>query len=242
MTDLERPDDPQDTAKLKAVLVLVAAIAFALSPFVAPPFSGFDPAQMPVAVENPPIQPAGYAFSIWGVIYLWLLAHAGFGLVRRDTARDWDTGRWGLFLSLAVGASWLSVATMAPVTATVLILVMLVGALWVLLRAPSRDRWWNALPLGLYAGWLTAASCVALGSVLIGYGVGSPAAVSWAMLALALILSVTLAMRLRTPAYPLAVAWALVGIVVTNGATALGIAAGLGAAALLALAVRDIRA
>ena len=66
MPDLERPDDPQDTAKLKAVLVLVATIAFVLSPFLAQPFTGFDPAQMPIPVERPPIQPAGYAFSIWG--------------------------------------------------------------------------------------------------------------------------------------------------------------------------------
>jgi len=227
---------------MKAVLVLVAAIAFALSPLVTPPFSGFDPAQMPVPVENPPIQPAGYAFSIWGLIYLWLLAGAGFGMLRRDTAPDWDAGRWALVVSLAVGATWLSVASMAPVAATILISVMLAGALMALLRAPDRDWPWNAWPVGLYAGWLTAASCVALGSVLIGHGVASPAAVSWSMLVLALLLAVALTLRLRTPTYPIAVAWALVGIVVTNGASALGIAAGLGALGLLALAVTQARA
>ena len=66
MPDLENPNDPKDSAKFKAVLVLVACIAFVLSPFLAQPFTGFDPAQMPLAVDKPPIQPAGYAFSIWG--------------------------------------------------------------------------------------------------------------------------------------------------------------------------------
>lgn len=242
MPELEHPDDPQDGARLKAVLVLVAAIAFAVSPLITQPFTGFDPQQLPIRVDNPPIEPAGYAFSIWGAIYLWLLASAGFGLFRRDTAPDWDRGRWGAVISLAIGASWIAVALAAPVLATILIWVMLGGALWALDRAPSRDRGWNAFPLGLYAGWLTAASCVATGTIAMGYGWGSPEAVSWVMLAIALALAVLLTLRLRASTYPFAVGWALVGVLATNGATAFGLAAALGAAAMLALTVRQIRA
>lgn len=242
MPDLERPDDPKDTAKLKAVLVLVAAIAFVLSPFLSQPFTGFDPAQMPIPVERPPVQPAGYAFSIWGVIYLWLLASAGFGLLRRDTAPDWDRARWPLFASLAIGAGWIAVALNAPVMATILIWAMLAGAIWSLLRAPARDRAWFALPVGLYAGWLTAASCVALGTVAIGHGLGPEMAISWIMLLIALALSILVSLRLKLPSYPIAVAWALIGILAANGATAFGIAAALGAALLLGLAWRQARA
>ena len=64
MPDLIQPDDRKDTARLKAVLVLVAAMAFVLSPFLAQPFTGFDPAQLPIPVDDPPIQPEGYAFAI----------------------------------------------------------------------------------------------------------------------------------------------------------------------------------
>jgi len=242
LPDLERPDDPKDNAKLKAVLVLVATIAFVLSPFLAQPFTGFEPGQMPIPVDQPPIQPAGYAFSIWGVIYLWLLASAGFGLIRRDTAPDWDAGRWALFASLAIGASWIAVALTAPVMATALIWLMLVGAVWALIRTPARDRAWNALPLGLYAGWLTAASCVALGTVAMGYGWGGQMMLSWIMLLVALALALALTLRLRVPTYPIAVAWALVGVVAANGLSAFGIAAGLGALVLLAFALRHARA
>lgn len=241
MPDLERPNDPKDTTKLKAVLVLVAAIAFVLSPFLAQPFTGFDPGQMPIPVERPPIQPAGYAFSIWGVIYLWLLALSGYGLIRRDTAPDWDAGRWALFASLAIGASWIAVALTAPVMATALIWLMLVGAVRALIRAPARDRGWNALPLGLYAGWLTAASCVATGTVVMGYGWGSQLMLSWVMLLVALALALALTLRLRVPTYPIAVAWALVGVVAANGLSPFGFAAGLGALALLTLAWRQAR-
>jgi hypothetical protein len=242
--DLERPDDPKDTPRLKAVLVAVATVAFVVSPLLTQPFTGFPPELLPVPVDQPPIQPAGYAFSIWGVIYLWLLAAAGYGLIKRDTAPDWDAGRWGLLVSVALGASWIGVALTAPVTATLFIWIMLGGALWALLRAPARDRAWNALPLGLYAGWLTAASCVALGTVAMGHGLGGETALSWAGLALALAIAVPLTLRLRVPTYPIAVAWALIGIVAANATTApalAGAAAG-GAAGLLWLALKQARA
>jgi hypothetical protein len=223
--NLEDPDDPKDTMRLKAVLVLVASVAFAATPFLAQPFTGFDPSQMPIPVDDPPIQPAGWAFAIWGVIYLWLLASAGFGLIKRDTDPGWDAVRWWLFLSLAVGAAWISIALRAPVMATALIWVMLGGAVLALRAAPTADRAWLALPLGLYAGWLTAASCVALSTVAAGYGLGTETFLGWAGLLLALVIAVPLAQTLRTPTYTLAVAWALAGVVAAN-ATAMPAFAG----------------
>lgn len=217
---LERPDDPRDTAKLKAVLVVVATIAFVVTPFLAEPFTGFDPSLFPVPVDDPPIQPAGWAFAIWGVIYLWLLASAGYGLFRRDTDAGWDDTRWPLFVSVGIGASWISVALVAPVLATLLIWVMLIGAVLALRAAPSRDRPWLALPLGLYAGWLTAASVVALTTVAAGHGLGSATTLSWVGIALALLIAISLTQVLRVPTYPLAAAWALAGIVAANWATA----------------------
>jgi hypothetical protein len=94
---------------------------------------------------------------------------------------------------------------------------MLGGALLALAPRPLRDRAWLALPLGLYAGWLTAASCVALATVVAGYGLGKRHGLSWIGVLLALlIIAVTATQRLRVPTYPLAVAWALAGIVAAN--------------------------
>ena len=47
---------------------------------------------------------------------------------------------------------------------------MLVPALLALFRAPKYDAIWALAPVGLYAGWLSAAGCVALGLVAAGYG------------------------------------------------------------------------
>lgn len=240
LPDQTPEENRQDTAKFKAVLILCAVTAFVIAPFLTEPFTGFAPELLPNPIEQPPIQPAGYAFSIWGVIYLWLVAHAGFGMVRRDTAADWDAGRWPLFVSIAVGASWIAVALVAPVMATVLIWVMLIGAVWALLRVPTRDQGWNALPLGLYAGWLTAASCVALATVLMGHNTLSPMVASLGGLILALLIAVAVTRKAVVLTYPLAVGWALVGVVVANLGTAPVLAglAALGAALMFWLTLR----
>ena len=94
-------------AQLWAALVLLGALVFAAAPFLTPGFNGFEPSQFPVPQDDPPVQPAGYAFSIWGLIYLWLIAGAVFGLWKRADEPDWAALRPPLFASLALGSVWL---------------------------------------------------------------------------------------------------------------------------------------
>lgn len=49
---------------MKAFIVLVVALAFALAPFLSPEFGGIDPDKYPVPQKNPPVQPIGWAFGI----------------------------------------------------------------------------------------------------------------------------------------------------------------------------------
>ena len=229
-----------------AILTLVAAVAFAASPFLSGGFNGFSADQFPRPQVDPPIQPAGYAFSIWGVIYLWLIAGTGFGLVARADAPDWRAGRAPLFLSLAIGSVWIAVAQASVIVATVLIWVMLVTALAALLRAGTEDRWLQREPVGAYAGWLTAAASVSIGLVLAGYGVTSQIVAAYAGLGLALAIAARI-QRLRPDslAYPAAVIWALVGVIVANltpltpGVLALAVA---GIAYLAVMMLRRARA
>ncbi|PRY95414.1 hypothetical protein BCF33_1033 [Hasllibacter halocynthiae] len=223
---------------LRAALVLLLALAFAISPLFSD-FSGFDPALYPVPQEDPPVQPAGIAFSIWSLIYLWLVIHGAFGLWRRREDPVWDAVRWPLIGSLAVGVPWLAVAGASAIWATAMIWAMLVLAVWALMRADRRDRWLLAPPIAIYAGWLTAASCVSVGLMLAGWGVTSETVAAWIGLALAL----TVAGLVQTAKpwaweYGAAVVWALFWVVVKNAAGPLSVAvvAGLGALAVVALA------
>lgn len=203
---------------IKPWLVLVAAIAFFVAPFVSPPFMGYDPGMFPVVIDRPYIQPAGYAFSIWGLIYGWLAVHAVFGVTRRVDDPVWDATRWPLAGSALLGAVWLAIAGAAPVTATVVIWVMLGLGLLALLRAdPARDRWLLVVPIAIYTGWLSAAAAVSLGVVLAGYGWLTNTGSAIAMLALVLAIAVAVQLRKRgVSEYGATVIWALVGVIVAN--------------------------
>lgn len=200
-----------------SLLTLLAALAFALSPLLSSGFNGFAPDQFPVPQTNPPVQPAGYAFAIWGLIYLWLIAGAIFGIWDRATDPDWEPMRPALIISLVIGAAWIPVAQISPIGATVLIWAMLVTAVIALLRAGKADHPWLRTPIALYAGWLTAASSVALGLVLAGYGFVDAQMAAWLGITLALVIGLGVqALRPDAPAYPAAVIWALVGVLVAN--------------------------
>lgn len=230
--------------RLKATLVIIAAILFAMGPVLVPDFGGFDPNLYPNPQVDPPVQPAGYAFAIWGVIYIWLLIHAGFGLFKRADVADWNHTRVPLFISLAVGAMWLPVAMISALWAFVLIVVMLIFAASAFLRAPARDRWLASAPLALYASWLTAASFASVGLVGAGYGILFGPVV-WAHISIAGALVTTLLIHAARPdewVYFTAVIWALVAIAVKNGGEVwlvTGVAA-LGAVVLTALMVRSV--
>lgn len=232
----------QDTDHMAAILVFVAAVAFAASPFLTSGFNGFEGEQFPVPQIDPPITPAGYAFGIWGLIYLWLLVHAGVGLVRRGESAAWRPVRWPLFASLAVGAAWIPAANTSPAVATGMIWVMLVTALLALLRTSEADRWLLQAPVAIYAGWLTAAACVALALSGAGYGLAFGSGL-WGVigLGLALVIAVTVqALIGRAPEYGITVIWALVAIALANwgGAWIMVALAGLGIAVMAYLAIR----
>ena len=203
--------------RLIPLLLLAATLLFAAAPFVTPGFGGFTPDQYPVPQVDPPVQPAGWAFSIWGVIYLWLIASAGYGLLRRADSADWARARPWLLASLAPGIAWLWVALQSPVWAAVLIWWMTLTALGAVKRAGHEDRWWQREAYGIYAGWLTAAACVSLGLLGAGWGLAGQtvAAVAAILFALAIALIVQRA-RPDILSYPLAVIWALAGIVAQN--------------------------
>lgn len=203
--------------RLLPILVLLAALGFAVSPMLSNGFGGYRPDQFPIPQTDPPIQPAGWAFSIWGLIFAWLVAGSGFGAWKRAADPDWQPMRPALLVSLGLGAFWIETAHRTPIGATVLIVAMLVPALIAFLRAGQRDAVWQVRPIALYAGWLTAATGASFGMVLGGYGILSG---QWAaILCLLAVTGAALAVQAARPgewAYPAGVIWALVGIFVAN--------------------------
>lgn len=174
---------------------------------------------------------AGYAFAIWGVIYLGLLVYA-VRQVLPQTGESLLIHRLGWPSAAAmIGIGlWIVAAAMDAEIATI---VLIFGSLIVLLvplllnagaiRAlpiQDRDRWMVVWPLALLTGWLTVAAPLNLITVATGNGV-LPAALSptvWAMTAIAVVVVVALVVtqRIRTVAYAIPVAWGLLGAFVAE--------------------------
>ena len=215
----------KDMKNTYACLTLILTATFVVSPAFTNPFMGFTADQLPYPQIDPPVQPAGYAFAIWGLIYSWLVVSAVFGVWKRRSDAAWDHVRAPLMIRLAVGTPWLAIANASAVWATITIFIMSAAAIVALIRAPKVDGWWLQAPVGIYAGWLTAASFVSLGSTAAGYGIAL-GSLGWAYLAIILALGVTLAVIARKPTAPeygITVIWALIGIIVANLSGAVGV-------------------
>ncbi len=229
---------------IKPALLVLSTLAFAVAPAFSPPFRGFDPAAFPVLISRPAIQPEGYAFAIWGLIYAWMILHAGFGLIRRRDDPAWEAVRPPLIGAAALGTLWLNIATRAPLAATATILAMAALALAAYLRAhQTQDRWLLAAPLGILAGWLTAASAVSVGVMLAGYGWLSNS--NAALLMLVLVLATALTVQTRRPQMPLyglTITWATIAVAIANRPDLPTVAAAAAAgAAIMALATLALR-
>lgn len=229
------------------LLVLLLTALFVTSPLWSGPFDGYEAAQLPIPQEDPPIQPPGIFFAIWSVIYAGLLASALHGAWRRAEDPEWDAARAPLAVSLALGVPWLWVAQRSAEAATLMLVVMAATAIRALGAAPRRDRWWLEAPVGLYAGWLTAATWVSVAALGASHGMLGLGSLGWAFLGVlgALLVAVPVALARASLGYVAAASWALLGVAAKNLGThpGLGLLAVAGIVSLLAIwwARRDLR-
>ncbi|WP_340643851.1 hypothetical protein [Phenylobacterium sp.] len=206
-------------AVLLAVVVAIAVPAIQMSQHIglsAAEFSGQGDQTLRVA---------GYAFSIWGLIYLGLAAYALYQLTAaRETptlrAVAWPsvvaiTGCGAWILASAFNQHWLSVAIIVISAAG-----MVAGLSRARADAPSpafRDKLLIVWPLSLLAGWLTIASAVNILTVLTAQGLIGPD-LSWAVIGIAAVLLVGgfIGWRLRSRLYLAPIVWGLMGVYVAQ--------------------------
>lgn len=234
---------------LRRILILIAAFAAPLVGYGQMTLGwGMSPAEFS-AQGDQTLRVAGYAFSIWGVIYAWLLAYGVYQAL--PATRESEASRrlaWPSLFALtgtalwvaasAADAEWLTVAIIA--TSLLVILIPLVTHAGALAAEPLKRRALIVWPLSMLAGWLTIASLVNLLTVLTSQGLlapdnAQPVALIAVVVAVAAALGVTARTRVWT--YPVPIAWGLVGVFVAERAQANDVLAfaALGAAVLVVI-------
>ncbi|MDY6925127.1 MAG: hypothetical protein SWI22_14355 [Pseudomonadota bacterium] len=230
MSSIIRPTPAQMTRRMIVLATAVFAVVVAQAQILMG--WGQSPGEF-AADSDATLKVAGYAFSIWGVIYLGLLIYAARQALPQ-TGESLLIHRFGWPSAAAfLGIGWWIVAAAFDwETATVVLIfaslaVLLVpllihaGAIRALARS-DRDRWTVVWPLALLAGWLTVAAPVNLLTVVTGND-ALPALLSptaWAVLAIAVVglAAVVVTQQLRTLAYALPIAWGLLGAFVAEQA------------------------
>ncbi len=192
--------------------------------------------------------PAGYVFSIWGVIYLWLLAYAIYQLAPAQRNDEYlQRIGWLFAYSCAANVAWLFLwhYLLFPLTVlAMLALLLLLIAIYLRLdrgrsAVSPATKWAAQIPFSIYLAWISVAT-IANVTVLLDYwdwsGWGVPAQ-AWfvVMLATGLAIAFAAAHPRRDIAYAAVIAWAYLGIAVKNPAPALVAIAGWAAAALAVL-------
>lgn len=176
--------------------LFVAAVAFViLMNYLsnALPFGGMTNAE--ISARYPTlITPAGYAFSIWGVIYLTLAIFAFFQLRKGKEIRFYKL-IWPFFIINAVAnALWLVAFQNEWFIASLVMMATLLGTLIAMFRIFYRlkralsttHRYFFHVPFGIYFGWVSVASIVNVAVVLTAFEVTlfTDAEQLWAMVML----------------------------------------------------------
>lgn len=249
MSSIIRPTPGQRTRRL----VVLAAAVFAVVAPIVQNLAGLGLNQAEFAADgNTTLRVAGYAFSIWGLIYLGILAYAIRQVLPQTGESDLIT-RMGLPSIVAffgIGL-WIVIAALNLQAASVIIIFAALVSLLAPLLTYSRsirslgrfegDRIFLVWPLAALAGWLTVAAPLNLITTATAFQ-ALPDALSpqgWAIVAIVATTAVALGVTavLRTLAYPLPAAWGLLGAFVAEQADGQPVVAftALGAAVVLLL-------
>jgi benzodiazapine receptor len=175
------------------------------------------------------ITPAGYVFSIWGIIYVLLGVFVIFQALpsQREKEHTKKIG-WLFVLSSVLNIVWLFLWQYEILAVSVVLMFLLLATLIAIyLRlnigkstVSLREKLAVHVPFSVYLGWITIASIANVAVFLVsenwdGFGINPE---TWAILIIIVALAITvlvLATR-RDIAYGLVIVWALAGIAINQ--------------------------
>ncbi len=198
--------------------------------------------------------PAGYVFSIWGIVYLGWIAFVVFQFLPSQKQSPRLRSLGFLFaLSCVFNAAWLFCwhyevfALSVPVMLALLVTLIAAYLRLDVARAPAGplEKWCVDIPFSIYLGWITVATVANISEWLYsigwtGFGI-DPQIWTLLMLTVATLLGLAMALNRQDSGYLFVLAWAFVGIGIKQaGAILVSATAWVAAVFSLLLAVLSI--
>lgn len=215
--------------KLIAVVTFLLMLAVnALSALL--PLNGVTPQEVSALYPNLFV-PAGFTFSIWGIIYLALTLYVLYllGLFRgKAPVNEALLYKTAIVFSVSslVNTGWIfafhygALALSALLTAFLLICLIDIRHIVAAQPLTPREKLFVELPFSLYFGWVTVALIANITALLVGlgwngFGISEPV---WtiAILVIGAIIGLLTTLRFRDPAYALVLVWAYGGILANH--------------------------
>ena len=215
-----------------SVLKWVNIIAFALTVVVnslagsTTIIGGVDTAQ--ISDANPTlVTPAGYVFSIWGIIYVLLGVFVVFQALPSQKGKEYH-GKisWLFALGSLANIVWLFLWQFEYLGYSVILMFLLLASLILIYlrlgigksQVSLREKLAVHMPFSVYLGWITIASIANVSATAVsvnwdGFGINPE---TWAALIIivALLITILVIATRKDIAYALVIIWALVGIAV----------------------------
>lgn len=224
--------------KIQQVLVIIATIGMIVFNYLAATgiLGGIETGE--VSDKYPTrITPAGYAFAIWSLIYLGMIAFSIYQALPSNAERFRGIRRVYI-LSCVANCAWLYFWHQEMIVVCLAVILVLLGTL-AFINAKLQNTetyaefWLAKAPFGLYFGWVTAATILnaTIALVYLNVQVSDSVAVflGTVLILIAAALGVIIRWRLRSYFYPLAIAWALTAIAVKqSGQTLIVVSAAVG--------------
>ncbi len=168
------------------------------------------------------ITPAGYAFSIWGIIYIGLLAFGIFQLL--PAAQNASTLALGqrdfirqmLMINMLGNALWLLAFHYQYIGASVLVMLSILGTLLLIFSRLNEAAFpaWVNWTFQIYFGWITVATVVNISVLIFDWNILDNNSQVWLISILIVAFSIGTALMWSTKAYAYlgVLIWAFVAI------------------------------
>jgi hypothetical protein len=235
--------------KLKQVLVIIATTGVIFVNYFAS--QGFINGVTPKVISDKYptfVTPADYAFAIWSLIYLGLIAFSIYQALPSNSENPrFKNIRTLYIVNCAANCLWIYFWHYEMILAALAAIFVMLGTL-VLININLRnaeslaETWLARIPFSIYFGWITVATILNFTVALVFLGVDTTESnsiiLSSILIVGAAVLGILIRFKLAIFAYPLAIAWALTAIAVKqSGKTAIVVCAAFGVIALLVSAL-----